>query len=294
MIPAELIRKIRRLEIRTRRLVQEVFAGQYHSVFKGRGMEFDEVREYQPGDDVRAIDWNVTARMGHPYVKKFVEERELTVLLMADISASHCFGSAQRLKQDLVAELTAVLAFAAVRNQDRVGLLLFGDGVETYVPPRKGTTHALRLVRETLSRTPQRPGTRLAPALDFLNRVQPRRAVCFLIGDFLDDLPDDRSLALTARRHDLIALRVSDPREVAFPRAGVVRWRDLETGALRLLDTSDERVRRAYTARQLARREEWARRFRRLGVDLIDVATNQPYDKALYTFFKQRERRLAS
>lgn len=294
MIPREILRKVRQIEIRTRHLVNEVFAGQYHSVFKGRGMEFDEVREYLPGDDIRSIDWNVTARMGHPYVKKFVEERELTVMLVADISASNRFGSTPQLKKDLIAELTAVLAFSAIRNNDRVGLALFTDEVERYVPPRKGSSHVLRVVREALYHPPRRRGTNVAPALEFLNHVMTRRAVCFLISDFLFPDPADRLLAVTARRHDLVGVIVGDRREQAWPKAGLVWWEDAETGARQLLDTSDDRTRRALTKRQAVRRESLLARLRRAGVDPIEVTAGEPYERALIQFFRERERRLRS
>jgi uncharacterized protein (DUF58 family) len=292
MIPRDILRKVRQIEIRTRHLVNEVFAGQYHSVFKGRGMEFDEVREYLPGDDIRSIDWNVTARMGHPYVKKFVEERELTVMLVADISASNRFGSTPQLKKDLIAELTAVLAFSAIRNNDRVGLALFTDEVERYVPPRKGSSHVLRVVREALYHPPRRRGTNVVPALDFLNHVMTRRAVCFLISDFLFPDPADRLMSVTARRHDLVGVIVGDRREQAWPKAGLVWWEDAETGARRLLDTSDDRTRRALTKRQAVRRETLLARLRRSGVDPIEVTAGEPYERALIQFFRERERRL--
>lgn len=294
MIPRDILRKVRQIEIRTRHLVNEVFAGQYHSVFKGRGMEFDEVREYLPGDDIRAIDWNVTARMGHPYVKKFVEERELTVMLVADISASNRFGSTPQLKKDLIAELTAVLAFAAIRNNDRVGLALFTDEVECYVPPRKGTSHVLRVVREALVHPPRRRATSVVPALEFLNHVMTRRAVCFLISDFLFPDPAERLLAVTARRHDLIGVVVGDRREQAWPRAGLVWWEDAETGEARLLDTSDDRTRRALTKRQAVRREALLGRLRRAGIDPIEVTAGESYERALIQFFRERERRMRS
>ncbi len=292
--PRDILRRIRRIEVRTRRRVTDRYAGAYHSVFKGRGMEFDEVREYFPGDDVRAIDWNVTARMGHPFIKKFVEERELTLMLLADLSASTRFGSVAALKRDLIVELVALLAFSAVRNNDRAGLILFTDGVERYVPPRKGASHALRIIRETLGWSARGIGTRLAPALDYLNRVQPRRTVAFLLSDFVDGEPPaeaDRALAVTARRHDLVAVCVRDRLEQAWPAAGVVRWRDAETGRLREADTSDPRVRRALTAAQAAAREALLRRLAARRIDRIELDTARPYDAALQRFFRERERR---
>lgn len=291
MIPAEVIRNVRRIQIRTRRLVQDIFGGEYHSVFKGQGMEFDEVREYVPGDDVRAIDWNVTARMGHPYIKKFVEEREMTVMLAVDVSASHLFGTRDRLKRDLLAELAAVLAYSASLNHDRVGLLLFSDVVERYLPPRKSPAHVLRVIREALYYTPEHRGSDVQPALEFMLRVLRRRCVCFVLSDFLFSNPAERAWALAARRHDLISVWASDRREQAWPDAGLVRWQDAETGAVRLMDTSDRRVREALTRRYADRRSEWQQRFRKMGVDTIEVETGMPYERALRRFFQAREQR---
>ncbi len=292
MIPREVLKKVRQIQIRTRHRVNEVFAGQYHSVFKGQGMEFQEVREYVPGDEIRSIDWNVTARMGHPFVKKFVEERELTVMLLADVSASHRFGHTAQLKKDLVAELTAVLAFSAIRNNDRVGLLLFSDEVEAHVPPAKGASHVLRVIREALYHQPRRQGTALAPALEYLDRVTTRRTVTFVISDFLLPSPAFRELSVTARRHDLIAVVVRDVREREWPRAGLVWWEDLETGRQRLLDTSDPRIRRTLAERREKERDELRRGLRRAGVDAIEVNAGEPYEKALMKFFRERERRM--
>jgi uncharacterized protein (DUF58 family) len=291
MISRELIRKVQRIQIRTRHLVGDVFAGRYQSVFKGQGLEFHEVREYQPGDEIRSIDWNVTARMGHPFVRRYVEERELTVLLMADVSASNRFGSRAQIKKDLVAEMSAVLAFSAVRNNDRVGLLLFSDEVECYLPPRKGASHVLRVIYEALHFEPRGRGTRLAPALDYLNRVLPRRSVCFLMSDFLDAGEYARPLAATARRHDLISVVIGDRLEQVWPRAGLVWWEDLETGRRRLLDTSHPATRAALSGLELKRREALRSQFRRCGIDTIEVMTGEPYERALARFFEERERR---
>lgn len=292
MIPRELLRKVRRIELRSRRLVNDVFAGSYHSVFKGRGIEFDEVREYTVGDDVRTIDWNVTARMGQPFVKKYVEERELTVVLIVDVSASHHFGSRVQLKRDLIAELAAVLAFSAIRNNDRVGLLMFSEQVERFVPPRKGVAHGLRVIREVLAAEPQRLGTDVGPALEFLTHALHRQAVVFLMSDFLFPDPCVRRMAVAARRHDLIAVIVSDRRELAWPRVGVVDWQDAETGSRRVLDSSNSQVRRALTELVAAHRTTWLDWLRRMGVDTIQVATGEPYDRALVQFFRERQRRL--
>lgn len=291
MIPADVLKKVRRIQIRTSHLVTDLFAGQYHSAFKGQGMEFQEVREYADGDEIRSIDWNVTARMGHPFIKKFVEERELTVMLMVDISASHDFGGTAQFKKDLSAEIAAVLAFSAIRNNDRVGLILFSDDVELYIPPKKGTSHVLRVIREVLYFEPKHKGTRLEPALNFLNRVRARRAVCFLISDFLDR-GYERALRISARHHDLIAVSVSDTREQQWPSIGLVDWIDAETGERVLVDTSDPRTREALAALHVQRSSSLRESFRRAGVDCIDVTAGQPYEREFVRFFAMRERRM--
>ena len=229
MIPKEILKKVRQIQIRTRSVVSDMFAGQYHSVFKGQGMEFQEVREYAPGDEIRSIDWNVTARMGHPFIKKYREERELTVMLLVDISGSQSFGSGAQFKKDLAAELAAVLAFAAIQNNDRVGLILFTDQIEHYVPPKKGPRHVLRVIRDVLYFEPKHRGTAIGPALDYLNKVAHRKTVTFVISDFLDD-NFKRALSVTARRHDLISIVTRDPRESEWPDAGIIEWQDAETG----------------------------------------------------------------
>ena len=290
MIPKEILRKIRQIEIRTSHMVSDVFAGQYHSVFKGQGMEFEEVREYVPGDDIRAIDWNVTARMGHPFIKKFVEERELTVMLLVDISGSQRFGSATQRKKDLAAELAAVLAFSAIRNNDRVGLILFTDEVEHVIPPRKGASHVLRVVRDVLHVQPRRRGTRIEPALDYLNRITTRRSVVFVISDFLDrDFATP--LRITAKRHDLVGVVTEDRRENEWPAAGLVEWEDAETGARTLVDTSDRHTRRALEEQRARRRADLDATFLRAGVDSLRVTAGEPYLRALAGFFRGRERR---
>ena len=287
----ELLKKVRRIEIRTKHAVNDVFAGQYHSVFKGRGMEFDEVREYVFGDDVRSIDWNVTARTGTPHVKKFVEEREMTVMLLVDVSASNRFGSGAQLKRDLAAETAAVLAFSAIRNNDRIGLILFADEVELYVPPKKGSRHVLRLVREMLAFRPRSTGTQLAPALDYLNHVVSRKAVVFLVSDFLFQDDCDRLLKATARRHDLIGLLIDDKRERTWPDAGVVQWIDAETGARFLADTSNRRVREAFALEQTRRAEALDARLRKSGIDFVRLRAGEPYDTELIRLFRQRAKR---
>jgi uncharacterized protein (DUF58 family) len=291
MIPKEILRKVRQIQIRTNRMVSDVFAGEYHSVFKGRGMEFQEVREYVPGDEIRTIDWNVTARMGHPYVKKFTEERELTVMLLVDVSASHAFGSTPQLKKDLAAEIAAVLAFSAIQNNDRVGLVLFTDEIERYIPPKKGTSHVLRVIRDVLYFQPQHKGTRIEPALDFLNHIATRRTVTFMIGDFMTGEDLKRPLAVTAKRHDLIGVVVGDKREHAWPAAGLVDWTDAETGRRFLIDTSDAATRRAFGMLQAQRRDRLRDLLGACGIDRIEVNAGEPYEREFVKFFKLRERR---
>ena len=290
MIPRETLRKIRRIEIRTRRSVHDVFAGRYHSVFKGRGMEFQEVREYVPGDDIRSIDWNVTARTGAPHVKKFTEERELTVMLLVDISASNRFGSTPQLKRDLAAEVAAVLAFSAIANHDRVGLILFSDRVEKHVPPAKGATHVLRVVSEILNAQPSSPRTDLEPALRYLNQVVRRRSVAFLISDFI--APScEHLLRVTARRHDLVSLVIGDKRESALPAVGLVDFEDAETGQRVVVDTSHAPTRRALLARQTERRQALLWQLARARSDAIELHAGEPYDRELVRFFRTREKR---
>jgi uncharacterized protein (DUF58 family) len=286
---AEVLRQVRLLEIHTRRLVTDVFAGEYSSVFKGRGMEFADVREYQAGDDIRLIDWNVTARMGFPYVKQFVEERELTVMFLVDHSASELFGTRVRTKSELAAEVCAVLAMTAVKNHDRVGTVLFSDRVERYVPPKKGKTHVLRVIRELLSFEPRGTGTNLAAALEFTNRVLTRRAVVFLVSDFLAT-DYERVLKATARRHDTIALQLVDPRERELPNVGLVAVRDPESSRWRYLDTGSRRVRDAFQRRGQEFDATLTCALRRRGVDVVRLETGRPYVEPLLAFFQMRER----
>ena len=272
-------------------MVSDVFAGQYHSIFKGQGMEFEEVREYAPGDEIRSIDWNVTARMGYPYIKKFKEEREMTVMLLVDVSASHNFGSSAQLKKDIAAEIAAVLAFSAIQNNDQVGLILFSEDVELYVPPGKGARHVLRIIREVLYFKPQQTGTRLEPAIDFLNHITNRKTTTFLISDFIFDEDCQKPLAVTRRRHDVIGVLVSDKREIAWPHAGIVNWQDSESGQSFLVDTSDKRTRRAFEEYQRDRRSNLLSELRRAGVDAIEVFAGEPYETELVKFFRMRARR---
>ena len=290
MIPHEVIRQIRRLQLKARRAVESLMGGEYHSVFKGSGIAFDEVREYQPGDDIRSIDWNVTARMGHPFVKRFIEERELTVMLLVDVSGSQQFGTLAQQKREVAAELAAVLAFSAVSNNDRVGLIQFTDQVERFVPPRKGTRHVLRLIRDVLFFQPVRRGTSLREGLDFLNRVLRRRVIVFLMSDFLDD-NFERAYKRAGRRHDLVSVRITDPREEALPAVGLVQLEDCETGARRLVDTGSRAVRRHFEEAARKRREDMLQLARAAGTDLIEVSTDGGHLDALLRFFRLRERR---
>lgn len=289
MILADLLRQVRLLEIHTRRLVTDVFAGEYSSVFKGRGMEFSDVREYEPGDDVRTIDWNVTARVGSPYVKQFVEERELTVIFLVDHSSSGLFGSRVRTKAELAAEVCAVLALSAVRNNDRVGAVLFTDRVERFVPPKKGKKHVLRVIRELLSFEPRGSGTDLAAALEFLNRVLTRRAVVFIVSDFLT-AGHERVLKATARRHDTIAIQLLDPRERELPEVGLLAMRDPENGDWQWVDTSSRFVRERFGHRVEEFDAALLGFLRREGVDLVRLETGRPYVEPLLGFFRMRER----
>lgn len=286
----ELLKKVRQLEIRTRGVVNQVFSGEYHSVFKGRGMAFSEVREYQLGDDVRTIDWNVTARFDHPFVKVFEEERELTVMLLVDMSGSLFFGSQGQLKRDIAVELSAILAFSAMKNNDKVGAILFSDQIEKFVPPRKGRSHALRIVRELISFEPKRPHTSLRTALEYLNHMLKKRSIVFLISDFIDS-GYETALRIAGKRHDLIGIVLLDPREHEVPRVGLITFRDAETGAQRWIDTSDPRVLAAY--RIYRRSTEAAHRsmFIKAKLDGIEVRLDQPYMKPLIDFFRLRERR---
>lgn len=311
VIPAEILKKIRQIEIRTRRLVSETLAGQYHSAFRGTGMDFDEVREYQPGDEVRTIDWNVTARMNHPFVKKFREERELTVMLVVDLSGSGLFGSVIQSKRELAAEIASVLAFSAVRNQDKVGLLLFTDVVEHFLPPRKGRRHVLRVIRDILFHEPTRRGTNLNGALEFVNRVLPHRSVVIILSDFLGETHTNRAemqrhlrrkvlysetlgktsvavLRQVSRRHDMLAVQITDPYELTLPNVGRLVLKDAETGEVVEVNTSDERRRVAFVSRQEKTQNELLKLFRAAGVDHINLRTDEPYETKLGQFFDRR------
>jgi uncharacterized protein (DUF58 family) len=290
MINSELAGKIRTIRIYTNKAVNDILAGEYESVFKGRGMEFDEVRAYQPGDDIRTIDWNVTARTGHPYVKQYVEERELTIFFLVDLSASGAFGSKHRLKNEVAAELCALLAFSAIKNNDKVGLIAFTDTVEMFIPPKKGSTHVLRLIREILSFSPERGGTNIAASLHFFGRISHKRSVAFLVSDFIDQ--DFFSpMHIIARRHDLIAVSITDPREQELPNAGLIELEDAETGKRLMIDSSSPEVRRAFAASAARRLNDLAGQFAAMGVDHIPLQTTHDYVLDLVRFFRMRERR---
>ncbi|MCK5269875.1 MAG: DUF58 domain-containing protein [Sedimentisphaerales bacterium] len=296
MIPQELIKQIRRIQIYTNRTVNEVFAGEYESTFKGRGMQFDEVREYTPGDDVRSIDWNVTARMNKPYIKRYVEERELTVMLLVDLSASGAFGTIGKLKNELAAELCAVLAFSAIKNNDKVGLITFTDKIEHFIPPKKGTQHVLRVIRELLyqdknnSLMPSRRRTDIPLVLEYLSKVIKKKATVFLVSDFIaTDL--SRPLRLINKRHDLIAVTVRDRRETALPPIGLIELEDAETGELVLIDTSSRSVRSEYEGRWANRNNELQNTLRSVGVDCVNISSDKSYVQELVRFFRMREKR---
>ena len=308
MIPREILKKIRQIELRTNRVVTESLAGAYHSVFKGQGMNFDEVREYQAGDDVRSIDWNVTARMNHPFIKKFIEERELTLMLLVDVSGSGLFGSRGQSKRELAAEIASVLAFSAIRNNDKVGLLLYTDEVEKYIPPRKGRGHVLRVIREVLYYEPRRRGTDLVHALEFMGRVLPHKAIYAVISDFLTNtrarsgpespaaaglLPraTQTALRMANRWHDVVAVQVSDHYELQLPALGRLILEDAETGEIVEINTGHASSRDAFALRQEKQRNDLARQFRSSGVDTIQLRTDEPYSAALGKFFENREKR---
>jgi len=287
MIPKEILEKVRRIEIRTNNLVNSVFSGEYQSVFKGRGMEFSEVREYQQGDDIRTIDWNVTARMGHPFVKKFVEERELTVMLLVDASSSGEFGTVKQMKGEIAVEICALLAFSAIKNNDRVGLIIFTDEIEKFIPPKKGRRHVLRVIRELLYFQPKRNRTDISAALTYLRNVVNRRSVVFLVSDFMAK-GYERALKVAHHRHDIIAITITDPREMKLPKLGFVQLEDAETGEEILIDTSDPRLRETFFGLSSQERRERDKLFRSINVDQVDIITDRSYIKPLMQFFKMR------
>lgn len=296
MIPKDLLKKIKRIEITTSRLVTDVFAGQYHSVFKGQGIEFDEVREYQEGDDIRTIDWNVTARMGRPFVKKFIEERELTVMIMVDVSASSRFASVNMLKSQLAAEVSAILSLSAIKNNDKVGLIIFSNKIEKFIPPRKGKQHVLRMIREVLYFKPENKQTSIVGALEYLRKVTTRKTIAFFISDFIGGDNETyeqikKTMSIANKRHDLIAVTLTDPREKEIPDCGLIELEDAESGVKRWIDSSDRQVREHYNRQYLAREMKRERMFRSIGVDFIDLTTDLSYTDEIVKFFLKRRRR---
>ena len=290
MLSPELVKKIKQIQIHTSRMVNASFAGQYESVFKGRGMQFEEVREYAPGDDVRTIDWNVTARAGKPYIKRFIEEREMTLMLLVDMSASGNFGTSGKLKNELAAEFCAVLAFAAIQNNDKVGLIIFTEQVELYIPPKKGTTHVLRLIRELLCFKIADKKTNIPLALDYLARVIRKRATVFLVSDFIAE-DFSRPLSLVNKRHDVVAVSVQDPAEITIPQVGLIEFQDAETGHIQLIDSSSTAFRKRYEKESFQRNTRLAQLFRSIDVDSISIETDRPYIHDLVKFFHMRHRR---
>jgi len=290
MIPKEVLKKVRRIEISTKRLVNDLFSGEYHSTFKGQGMEFEEVRAYVPGDDIRLIDWNVTARTGFPHIKKFREERELSVVLLVDASSSGKFGTRQRFKSETAAELCALLAFSAIKNNDKVGLIIFTDKIEKFVPPKKGRAHVLRLIREILYFEPEGIKTDIAGALEYFSRVIKRKSVVFLISDFLSE-DFYKPLQIANNKHDIIAMKISDPRESSFDNVGLIELEDAETGEVVLIDTASREFRREFSAKAEEDNSMLKKGFRLINLDFINIRTDESYIVPLINFFKMRERR---
>ncbi|MBI2557585.1 MAG: DUF58 domain-containing protein [Planctomycetes bacterium] len=290
MIPKDIVKKIQQIQIHTRRLVNEAFVGEYHSVFKGRGMEFDEVREYQPGDEIRTIDWNVTARMGRPFIKRYVEERELTVMLLVDVSASGNFGSIRHLKNEVATEICAILAFSAIKNNDKVGMIMFTDKIEKFIPPKKGPKHVLRVIRELLCSQPTGKGTNISVALEYLNKITHRRTISFVVSDFIAN-DYSHAVRIANKRHDMIAITIADPREQELPNVGFIELRDAESGEILLLDTTDSLARKEFGALNNRRMQEQSRLFRSMGVDEILINTNRHHVEPIVRFFRMREKR---
>ncbi len=290
MIPAEVIKSVRRIEIKTKSIIDSMMGGEYRTVFKGNGMEFAEVRHYEPGDDIRAIDWNVTARTGEPFIKRNMEERELTVMLVIDVSGSGDFGSTNQMKSEMIAELGALLAFSAIRNNDQVGMLLFTDQVEKYIPPKKGRNHVLHLIRELLYFKPKSRGTDIEAALSHLNKIQRKKSVSFLISDFRDT-DFERPLTITARRHDLIAISTDDPRESVLPKIGLMELYDQECGETVLVDTNNKKFREAFEQKEFERYEKREELFKKARIDFLSISTASGYVEPLIQFFRKREKR---
>jgi uncharacterized protein (DUF58 family) len=291
MIPKEILKKVRRIEIGTKRLVNDLFSGEYHSTFKGQGMEFEEVRQYQPGDDIRLIDWNVTARTGQPYIKMFREERELSVVLMVDASSSGKFGTRGRFKSETAAELCALLAFSAIKNNDKVGLIIFTDTIEKFVPPKKGRAHVLRLIREILYFEPKGKGTDISGAIQYMTRVVRRKSVVFMISDFMSE-GFFKPMQIANNKHDVIAIKISDPRESSFDNFGLIELEDTETGEVFLVDTGSKEFRKQFESKSKEDNSQLKRSFQLINLDYINIRTDQSYIVPLIGFFKMRERRM--
>jgi len=290
MIPKEILKKVEQIEIQTRGLVNDVFSGEYHSVFKGRGMEFSEVREYQYGDDIRTIDWNVSARIGHPYVKIFEEERELTVMLLIDVSSSGEFGTVERMKGEIAVEICALLAFSAIKNNDKVGLIIFTDKIEKYVPPKKGKQHVLRVLRELLYFEPEAKNTNISVALEYLSNVVRKRSIVFLISDFISE-DFSRALKIVNKKHDVVAINITDPREKELPDVGFIELEDAENGEIITLDSTDSELRNLYYIYNQKQKEDRDRLFKSMNVDFIDISTDKSYIEPLIKFFRMRAKR---
>ena len=288
METSELLKRVRKIEIKTRGLSKNIFAGEYHSAFKGRGMTFSEVREYQYGDDIRNIDWNVTARHNRPYVKIFDEERELTVMFMIDVSASRNFGTISKLKKNQITEIAAVLAFSAIQNNDKIGVIFFSDKIEKFIPPKKGRTHILHIIRELIDFYPEDKQTDIEQALEYMTNSIKKRCTCFVISDFIDEHDFAHALAIANRKHDVVALRVYDPRENQLPPVGMMYLRDAETGEQMWVDTSDKKLREAYEKYAFVREKELDAIFKRSGVDVANIRSDEDYVRALITLFKKR------
>jgi uncharacterized protein (DUF58 family) len=287
METSDLLKKVRKIELKTRGLSNHIFAGEYHTAFKGRGMAFSEVREYQPGDDIRTIDWNVTARFNTPFIKVFEEERELTVMLIIDVSGSKNFGTQKQMKQELVTELSAVLAFSAIQNNDKIGVIFFSDKVEKFIPPKKGKSHILRIIRELIAFEPENKGTDIGEALRYFNNVIKKRAVCFVISDFMGD-NFEAPLKIANKKHDVVTIRINDKREEELPDIGLIQMKDAETGEVKWIDTGNKSIRQNYKKNYLRNKEEVNQLFKNSGVDTIQLRTDMDYIKPLIQFFKRR------
>ncbi len=290
MIPKEILKKIRRIEIRTKKLVNDLFSGEYHSTFKGQGMEFEEVRQYEPGDEIRLIDWNVTARTGYPHIKKFKEERELSVVILFDASSSGRFGTRDRFKSEAAAELCALLAFSAIKNNDKVGLIIFTDKIEKFIPPQKGRGHVLRLIREILYFKPEGIATDIGGALEYFSRVIKRKSVVFLVSDFLSE-NFIKPVQIANNKHDVVAIKISDPRETSFDNVGLIELEDAETGEVFMIDTGSREFRREFAARAEEDNLGLKKAFKLINLDFINIRTDESYIVPLINFFKMRERR---